>query len=176
MDHLVFLARGDSALTRRAKKASNLSAVVVRYSRSRRRYERQGLLVEEQALASAEEECLTDDEARRRRRERDSQRRAQHDVELQGAFATEIVRLFPGCSTARAEAIAGHAAERHSGRVGRSAAGRALDADAVTLAVIAAVRHGDTRFDELLMSGVPRAEARDVVRPEVQSVLDSWRT
>ena len=41
MDHLVFLESGDAALTRRAKRASRLSAVVVRFSRARRRYERQ---------------------------------------------------------------------------------------------------------------------------------------
>lgn len=50
MDHLVFLPRGDPALTRRAKTASRLSAVVVRFSKSRKRYERQGILVEEAAL------------------------------------------------------------------------------------------------------------------------------
>ena len=54
MDHLVFLAAGDAALTRRAKAASTLSAVVVRFSRARKRYERQGILVEEDALAAAE--------------------------------------------------------------------------------------------------------------------------
>jgi len=52
LDHLVFLAAGDAALTRRARGASRLSAVVVRFSRARRRYERQGILVEEGALAS----------------------------------------------------------------------------------------------------------------------------
>ncbi|MDE3076547.1 MAG: DUF2293 domain-containing protein, partial [Chloroflexota bacterium] len=50
LGHLVFLAAGDAALSRRAKKASHLSAVVVRFSRSRKRYERQGILVEESAL------------------------------------------------------------------------------------------------------------------------------
>src|SRR5437764_6322341 len=35
MDHLVFLASGDAALTRRAKKHSRLSAVLVRFSRAR---------------------------------------------------------------------------------------------------------------------------------------------
>src|SRR5438128_12262217 len=50
LDHLVFLGRGDAALTRRAKAASRLWAVVIRFSRSRKRYERQGLLVEEHAL------------------------------------------------------------------------------------------------------------------------------
>src|SRR4051794_36300588 len=46
LDHLVFLPRGDVALTRRSRKHSALAAVVVRFSRARGRYERQGLLVE----------------------------------------------------------------------------------------------------------------------------------
>ena len=54
LDHLAFLPAGDTALTRRATKASSLSAVVVRWSRSRKRYERQGVLVEDHALALAE--------------------------------------------------------------------------------------------------------------------------
>jgi hypothetical protein len=40
LDHLVYLPRGDAALTRRARKYSTLSIVVVRFSRSRGRYER----------------------------------------------------------------------------------------------------------------------------------------
>jgi hypothetical protein len=54
MGHLVFLPAGDAGLTRRAKLASELTAVVVRFSRARRRYERQGILVEASALAQAE--------------------------------------------------------------------------------------------------------------------------
>lgn len=54
LDHLVYLPRGDAGLTRRAHRASELSAVVVRFSRTRKRYERQGLLVEPDALAAAE--------------------------------------------------------------------------------------------------------------------------
>src|SRR3984893_18920696 len=42
-DHLVYLHRGDAALTWRAEKYSALSAVVVRFSRSRGRYRRQTL-------------------------------------------------------------------------------------------------------------------------------------
>lgn len=53
LDHLVYLPAGDAALTRRAHRASGLSAVVVRFSRTRKRYERQGILVEEGALAEA---------------------------------------------------------------------------------------------------------------------------
>lgn len=175
LDHLVFLAAGDAALTRRAKKASVLSAVVVRWSRSRKRYERQGVLVEEPALEAAEEQCFADEDVRLRRRERDRERRADQDVEFQAKFAAEIGRLFPGCPARRAQAIALHAGTRGSGRVGRSAAGRALDENAVTLAVVASVRHQDTDYDTLLMTGVPRDTARDRIRTKIDAVLDRWR-
>ena len=174
LDHLVFLARGDTALTRRAKKASSLSAVVLRFSRARKRYERQGLLVEEAALARAEAECLADEQARALRRRREEERRQGLDGEFQARFAAAIVELFPGCPPQRAAAVAGHAALRGSGRVGRTAAGRALDPEAVRLAVAASVRHEDTRYDELLMSGVERSEARATVRGEVERILDAW--
>src|SRR5437763_9949560 len=68
--HLEYLPRGNVALTRRARKYSTLSAVVVRFSRSRGRYERQGILVEAAALQKAEEECLADAERREVQRER----------------------------------------------------------------------------------------------------------
>jgi hypothetical protein len=174
MDHLVFLPAGDAALTRRAKKGSRLSAVVVRWSKTRKRYERKGLLVEEPALDEAEQQCFADEDARLRRRERDGERRADQDVELQARFAEQIARLFPGCPKERAEAIAGHAAVRGSGRVGRSAAGRNLDATAITLAVVASVRHLDTDYDELLMSGVARMDARERIRPAIDEVLRGW--
>jgi hypothetical protein len=175
MDHLVFLLAGDTALTRRAKKASRLSAIVVRFSRTRKRYERQGILVEEGALERAETECLADEEARARRRERADVRRQSQDLEYQAEMAGEIVRLFPGCPQERAEAIARHAGARGSGRIGRTAAARVLEPEAITLAVVASVRHVDTNYDELLMSGSGRAEARELVRPDVERVLDRWR-
>lgn len=56
LDQLVFLPSGDATLTRRARKYSSLSAVVVRFSRARKRYERQGILVTPDALAQAERE------------------------------------------------------------------------------------------------------------------------
>jgi hypothetical protein len=175
LDHLVFLPAGDAALTRRATKASSLSAVVVRWSRARKRYERQGVLVAEQALADAEEQCASDEKARIRRRERDRARRASADDAFQAELAEEITRLFPGCPPARAAAVARHAGARGSGRVGRSAAGRALEEGAVTLAVIASIRHEDTEYDSLLMSGLPRDVARDHVRVAIDQVLASWR-
>jgi hypothetical protein len=151
LEHLVFLPRGDAALTRRARNHSRLSAVVVRFSRARKRYERQGVLVEEAAIDQAEAECLAHAEARARRRERERERRAGEDVEFEHELAREITRLFPGCPQERAERIARHTGERGSGRVGRTAGARAFDPAAVTLAVVAAVRHGDTAYDDLLM-------------------------
>ncbi|MCK1738917.1 hypothetical protein IVA79_34315 [Bradyrhizobium sp. 138] len=53
LDDLEYLPAGDALLTRRAKAKSTRYAVVVRFSRTRGRYERQGLLVEPQALAEA---------------------------------------------------------------------------------------------------------------------------
>ncbi|MGY3288089.1 hypothetical protein ACVWWP_001156 [Bradyrhizobium sp. LM3.6] len=50
---LEFLPAGDALLTRRVKANSTRHAVVVRFSTTRGRYERQGLLVEPQALADA---------------------------------------------------------------------------------------------------------------------------
>ncbi|MFM9367239.1 DUF2293 domain-containing protein [Streptomyces sp. Da 82-17] len=175
LGHLVFLPRGNTALTRRAREASSLSVVVVRRNRRARRWERQGVLVEEAALALAERRCLADADARARRRERDAARRAAEDVRFTAAFAAEIRALFPRCPEERAQRIAAHASRRGSGRVGRSAAGRALDPVAVTAAVRAAVRHDDSQYDALLMAGVRRAEARRRVRAVVDGVLDGWR-
>lgn len=176
LDTLVFLPAGDATLTRRAKKASGLSAVVVRWSRSRKRYERKGVLVEDAALRQAEASCLADEDARHRQRERDRERRARQDVELTARMAEEISRLFPACPRGRAEAIAAHTAVRGSGRVGRSAAGRALEEKALVNAVVASVRHEDTDYDTLLMTGVARDEARARVRAVVDEVLDRWRS
>ena len=58
-----------TVLTRRAKAKSARHAVVVRFSRSRRRYERQGLLVEPKALSAAQ------DEVEKERQASDSRRR-----------------------------------------------------------------------------------------------------
>jgi hypothetical protein len=54
LDNLAFLPSGDAPLSRRAKAKSTRFAVVVRFSRIRKRYERQGLLVEPQALAEVQ--------------------------------------------------------------------------------------------------------------------------
>jgi hypothetical protein len=56
LDDLVFLGRGSALLTRRAKAKSARSALVMRFSWARRRYERQGILVEKSALDEVEGE------------------------------------------------------------------------------------------------------------------------
>jgi hypothetical protein len=176
LDHLVYLERGDVCLTRRSRKYSPLSAVVLRFSRSRGRYERQGILVEEAALKRAEEECLEDEDLRAAQRERAEVRRVGEDKKLTEEIAREIRRLFPGAPAKEVREIAEHASVRGSGRVGRTAAAKSLDEGALTAAVIAAIRHRHTRYDELLMEGEDRMIARSRTRDEVEEVLERWRT
>lgn len=174
LDHLVFLPSGDAALTRRSRAHSTLSAVVLQWSSARRRYERQGLLVEAEALAEAEEECLADAEARARRRERETARRAETDHEYLLQFARRVREVFPRCPTGRESVIAEHACLKYSGRVGRSSAAKRLDDEAIRLAVIAHVRHAETNYDQLLAQGYDRWEARAQVQPQIARVLALW--
>lgn len=175
MGDLEFLPRGDTALTRRATKYSESRAVVVEFSRSRGRYERQGILASEAAIRQAEEECAEDAPERARQRERAAVARKKEDGVFVGQMKAKIQAMFPGCSAAEVRRIAEHTALRGSGRVGRSAAGRKLDSDAVTLAVIAAVRHRHTKYDELLAKGVDRVSARGEVQDQIEQILDAWR-
>jgi hypothetical protein len=174
LDHLIFLPAGDAALTRRARKYSTLAAVVLRWSRARKRYERQGLLVEAEALEKAEQECLADSEARARRREREAERRAELDRAYVERFAERMHQLFPGCPAGREMVIAEHACQKYSGRVGRSAAAKDLDESAVRLAVIAHIRHAETDYDDLLAQDLDRWDARAQVEEEVAQVIAKW--
>jgi hypothetical protein len=173
-DHLYFLPAGDAVLTRRSRKYSKLSAVVLKWSRASKRYERQGLLVERQALEQAEQECLADAEARSRRRQRQAERRAELDQQYVAQFATRVREQFPGCPPGRENEIAEHACQKYSGRVGRSAAAKTLDEQAVRLAVMAHVRHAETEYDTLLARGFERWEARDQLAGAVARVLTRW--
>ena len=136
---------GDAALTRRARKVSGPSAVVVRFNRTRRRYERQGTLVEEKALDRAERECLADEDSWARRRLREQARRAEQDGDLRARATTAIRRLYPGRLENRAVEIVRHAFKRGNGRVRRTARGRDLDPETLVLAV-AAIPRGTRRF------------------------------
>lgn len=57
LNHLIYLPSGHAKLTRLAKKYSTVSTLVLKFSRIRNRYERQGLLVEQEALHQARQEC-----------------------------------------------------------------------------------------------------------------------
>ena len=175
LDHLVFLPRGDAALTRRSRKYSTLSAVVVRFSRSRKRYERQGLLVESGALERAQEECLSDEEKHRIAREKAALAREQADHQYLVQFTESIRSRYPDCPVGEAEAIAQHACAKYSGRVGRSAAAKSFDATAIDLAVKAHVRHVHSEYDRLLSRGWERSEARSAVLDRVAEVMERWR-
>jgi hypothetical protein len=172
--HLVFLPSGNTALTRRATKYSALKAVVVRFSRSRGRYERQGILVDESALARAEQECLADADSRARARERQAERQTLVDARYRAEFAEHIRAQYPGCPESECIDIAEHACAKYSGRIGRTADAKRFDPEAIALAVRAHVRHVHTRYDALLNAGWDRLEARTQVGPEVDRVLDRW--
>ncbi len=176
LGQLVFLPAGDTALTRRARKYSPLAAVVVRFSRARKRYERQGLLVAPEAIARAESECVADAPERAAARARAAVARQEEDSEFVDALTRSIAQRYPGCPAGEARAIAEHTGLRSSGRVGRSAAARDLDPAAIDLAVVAHIRHTHTNYDELLMRGIERLDARAQVREKIDEVLASWRS
>ncbi len=174
LDHLEFLPAGSAALTRRAKKYSTLWAVVLKWSRSRKRFERQGLLVELEALGRAELECLADADVRARQRERAAELRQLTDEKYLEDFAAKVRQLYPGCPSERAAAIAAHACKKYSGRVGRSASAKNLEPSTIALAVKAHIRHTETPYDLLLSRGVDRDSARIEIRDQLEAVLDAW--
>jgi len=175
LDHLEYLPRGDAALTRRATRYSPLRAVVVQWSRTRQHYERQGILVADAAIRKAEEECLTDAEVRERRRQREAERRLEVDAAYEQAVAEALRKQFPGCPADEAARIAAWTCKKHSGRVGRSAAAKQFDPQALRLAVIAHIRHEHTRYDELLMRHNDREQARAAVQSDIDRVLARWQ-
>jgi len=128
------------------------------------------------ALERAEEECQADAQQRAARCRRDDVRRREQDRDLVARMTQAILELFPGCPREEARAIAAHTAARGSGRVGRTSAGRTLEPEALTAAVVAAIRHNHTRYDQLLMRGWSRIDARDVVRDVIERIIKSWRS
>jgi hypothetical protein len=174
LDHLEFLPTGDAALTRRAKKASVLWAVVLKWSQSRRRYERQGPLVEQKALERAEAACLADAPARAARARVRAEEARAADRQYVERFAEEVRRRYPACSAGRESTIAEHACRKYSDRIGRTAAAKSLDGTAIDLAVLAHVRHTETDYDRLLARGMDRHEARGKVASFVDVVVRRW--
>ena len=174
LDHLIFLPSGDACISRRAKKYSTLNAIVMQWSKSRRRNERQGILAEEEAIKKAEIECLDDFELREVRKIRSAERRKIIDKQYVQDFADVIKLYFPKCPKGINKKIAEHACKKYSGRVGRSANAKEFDKESVKLAVIAHIRHTKTNYDSLLMNGYSKKEARSAIQSTLENVLRNW--
>ncbi len=175
LSDLSYLESGNAALTRRAAALSPRRALVLRWSKRRKRFERRGTLVEEAALREAERSCEADAAEREARAVKRRVRDAEADRRYVEAFTAEVRRHFPGCPPEEAAAIARHACEKHSGRVGRAAFAKELDAEAVELAVRAHVRHEHTGYDRLRDEGLNKRESRPLVRGEIDAVVERWR-
>ncbi len=175
LGHLEFLPSGNVALTRRTQKYSGLYAVVLKWNRRRKRYDRQGILAEAAARDKAEQECLDDAGLRALRNERQAVRRTEQDLQYIQDFSLHIRHYFRNCPEGREREIAQHACAKYSGRVGRTAFAKELDEKAITLAVIAHIRHIETPYDTLLMQGLDRYEARERIAPIVEKLLRKWR-
>jgi hypothetical protein len=173
--HLEYLPAGDTAVTRRATKYSNLHVVVMKKSPARKRSERQGILAEPEAIRRAEVESATDAEKRVQQQKKAAKRREKEDRAYIAAFAKAIAQQFPACPKDDAQEIAGHACQKYSGRVGRSSAAKQFDPTAVRLAVIAHIRHKYTKYDKLLTRYDDRQQARSEVQGQIEQLLDKWR-
>ena len=171
---LVFLDSGNTALTVRSRKYSAVSAVVLSYSKARKRYERQGVLVEEKALEQAKIDCEADAAKREIQRSKAAIRREKLDWEYKIRFARRIRELFPYCPTSVEFEIARHACEKYSGRVGRSADAKALNDQYVRLAVIAHIRHAETNYDKLLSNMWDKEDAREMIRDSLENIITLW--
>jgi hypothetical protein len=174
LDHLVFLTSGDTALTNRSRKYSALSAVVMSYSKARKRYERKGIFVEVNALEQAKIDCEADAKKREIQRAKAAIRRAKIDEEYIKQFATAIRKILPYCPEQIEYEIAEHACEKYSGRVGRSAYAKVLNEQYVRLAVIAHIRHTETNYDELLSDMYDKKDAREMIRDSVDEIISLW--
>ncbi len=172
--HLEYLPAGDTAITRRATKYSDVCVVVMKKSAARKRSERQGILADPEAIRRAEEESAADAEKRAQQQAKAAERREKEDHAYIVAFSEAILHDFPGCPKADAREIAVHACQKYSGRVGRSAAAKQFDPAAVRLAVIAHIRHKYTKYDRLLAQYDDRHLARSEVQLKIEKVLCKW--
>ena len=175
LGHLIYLPSGNTAITRRSKKYSTLSAIIYKFSKSRRRYERQGMLVEREALEKAEIECSDDEGARKLAREKAAIRRNKLDKVFIKDFSSLIREVYPNCPLDKETEIAEHACEKHSNRVGRSASAKEFDETTVHLAVRAHIRHRETNYDNLLMKGSLKEQARKQILHQLDDVANKWQ-
>lgn len=177
-----YLPAGDAALTRAVSRGVGRKRLFAVMRKDYKRYpSRQVGVWAPASLIAAERERLAAlrTEEHKAKLRRQGERRQERDIE---AFAEAIRLRFPACPADEALAIARHACEVGSGRVGRSSTAD----DPVRAAVVAHIRHQHTDYEDLLdfategwMSHWERQEARlqarEDVREQVDAVLRRWQ-
>ena len=171
----VLLEPGDAAMTRRSKKHSSYCGVLYFWNQRRRRYERKGQYVEASAIELARQECEADAEKRAKANAMASVKRAEEDKIYIAAFSKAIRKRYPNCPKGREKAIAEHACEKYSGRVGRTADAKQFDATMIDLAVEAHIRHTETDYDNQFNKGKSKRVIRLEVKLDIHSVLSRWK-
>lgn len=170
-----FLESGDAAMTRRSKKHSSFCGVYYAWNKRSRRFERKGQYVEAKAIELAQLECIADVEKRALSNEKAAVKRAADDVIYIEAFSKAIKKRYPNCPKNREVAIAQHACEKYSGRVGRSASAKQFDAKMIDLAVVAHIRHAETDYDNQFNKGKSKKTIRSEVQQEITGMIKKWR-
>lgn len=169
-----FLESGDAAMTRRSKKYSNICGVLYAWNKRRRRFERKGQYVEASAIEQARKECLLDQGKRAQTNAKAAIKRAEEEKVYIAEFSKAIRKRYPNCPKGREEAIAQHACEKYSGRVGRTADAKQFDAKMIDLAVEAHIRHAETDYDNQFNKGKTKRMIRSEVKGTISSVMRKW--
>jgi hypothetical protein len=169
-----FLAPGNAALTRRSKKHSAYCGVLFYWNKRRKRFERKGQYVETKAIAMAEIECEEDAAKRALKNAKAAVVSAELDKIYILEFSKAIRTLYPNCPKNRENAIAQHACEKHSGRVGRTANAKQFDKAMIDLAVEAHIRHQETDYDRQFNTGKTKRLIRKNVKQDITKVLQRW--
>ena len=174
LENLEFLPSGNAALTRRTNALSAIKYVVLKFSRARKRYERQGILARPEILNQARRECAADEVARKAKRHASSACRDKQDAAYIAAFASRIREFYPSAPVGVEHEIATHACRKHSGRVGRTAFAKELAPESIHLAVRAHIRHHHTSYDRLMSSGADHPDARLLVAARIEETTRRW--
>jgi len=169
-----FLKPGNAALTRRSKKHSSYCGVLFAWNRRRKRFERKGQYVEAKAITKAQEECAQDELKRALKNEKAAIKRIEEDKIYVAAFSVAIRKRYPNCPKDREVAIAKHACEKYSGRVGRTADAKQFDGNMIDLAVEAHIRHKETNYDSQFKTGKTKRLIRSNVKQDITAVLHQW--
>lgn len=169
-----FLEPGNAALTRRSKKHSAYCGILFAWNRRRKRFERKGQYVEAKAIALAQIECEEDAIKRRLKNEKAAIKRIAEDKIYVAAFSEAIRKRYPNCPKNREVAIAKHACEKYSGRVGRTANAKQFDGEMIDLAVEAHIRHKETDYDNQFNKGIAKRAIRSMVKEDIIKVLHKW--